>query len=50
MNVNMKSLSFETDGGLFSGKINVIVNNKILLKKLMDNLKKINGIEKVSRL
>ncbi|MEO8934445.1 MAG: TGS domain-containing protein, partial [Xanthomarina sp.] len=49
MHVNMKSLSFQSDDGIFSGKINVIVKNNTLLKKLMDNLKKINGIDKVSR-
>jgi GTP pyrophosphokinase len=45
----MKSISFDTDGGIFSGKINVIVTNNTMLKKLMDNLKKINGIDKVTR-
>ena len=49
MHVNMKSISFETDGGVFSGKINVVVNNINMLKKLIDNLKKINGIDKVTR-
>ncbi|MCX7550007.1 RelA/SpoT family protein [Xanthomarina sp. F2636L] len=49
MHVNMKSLSFQSDDGIFSGKINVVVKNSTLLKKLMDNLKKINGIDKVSR-
>ncbi|GAA4231719.1 RelA/SpoT family protein [Postechiella marina] len=49
MHVNMKSLSFETDDGLFSGKIKVVVKNKSLLKRLLDKLKKINGIDKVSR-
>ncbi|WP_323788078.1 RelA/SpoT family protein [Psychroserpens sp.] len=49
MHVNMKSISFDTDGGIFSGKINVVVTNNTMLKKLMDNLKKINGIDKVTR-
>ncbi|MEJ6791277.1 MAG: RelA/SpoT family protein [Lacinutrix sp.] len=49
MHVNMSSISFESNHGIFSGKINVSVKNKTLLKKLMDNLKKINGIEKVTR-
>ncbi|TXD84762.1 bifunctional (p)ppGpp synthetase/guanosine-3',5'-bis(diphosphate) 3'-pyrophosphohydrolase [Subsaximicrobium wynnwilliamsii] len=49
MHVNMKSISFETDGGIFRGKINVVVNNNSMLQKLMDNLKKINGIDKVTR-
>jgi GTP pyrophosphokinase len=50
MHVNMKSLSFDSDDGVFSGKINVIVKNNTLLKKLMERLKKINGIDKVSRI
>lgn len=50
MHVNMKSISFDSDDGIFSGKINVVVRNNTLLKKLMDNLKKINGIDKVTRI
>ncbi|WP_228851019.1 RelA/SpoT family protein [Aegicerativicinus sediminis] len=49
MHVNMKSLSFESDDGMFTGRINVVVNNKNMLQKLIDNLKKINGIDKVIR-
>ncbi|MGC6430294.1 MAG: RelA/SpoT family protein [Jejuia sp.] len=49
MHVNMKSLNFETDDGIFSGKIKLVVKNKALLKKILNNLKKINGIDKVSR-
>lgn len=50
MNVNMKSVSFDTDGGTFSGLIKVVVKNKNEVNKLIDKLKKINGIEKVTRL
>ncbi|RZW56062.1 MAG: bifunctional (p)ppGpp synthetase/guanosine-3',5'-bis(diphosphate) 3'-pyrophosphohydrolase [Flavobacteriaceae bacterium] len=49
MHVNMKNVSFDTDGGTFSGKITVVVKNNNEVKKLMDRLKKINGIDKVSR-
>lgn len=49
MHVNMKSISFESDGGVFIGKIHVVVTNNNMLKKLIDNLKKINGIDKVER-
>ena len=49
MHVNMKSLSFESDDGLFSGKINVVVKNNTIIKKLLEKLKKINGIDKVTR-
>ena len=50
MNVNMRAINFNTDGGTFSGKIKVVVKNNDTLKKLVGNLKHINGIEKVSRL
>ncbi|WP_445385458.1 RelA/SpoT family protein [Robiginitalea sp. IMCC44478] len=49
MHVNMRNLNFGTDGGTFSGRITVVVKNNTILKKLMANLKKINGIDKVSR-
>ncbi len=49
MHVNIKNLSFETDHGLFSGKITLVVKHTNLVKKLMDRIKKINGIEKVYR-
>ena len=49
MHVNMKSISFESNHGLFSGKINVVVKNNTIIKKLLEKLKKINGIDKVTR-
>ena len=49
MHVNMKSISFSSDDGIFSGKITVEVTNHTMLKKLIDKLKKINGIDKVTR-
>ncbi|TPV32877.1 bifunctional (p)ppGpp synthetase/guanosine-3',5'-bis(diphosphate) 3'-pyrophosphohydrolase [Paucihalobacter ruber] len=49
MHVNMKNLSFESDSGVFNGKITVVVKNINMLKTLIDNLKKINGIDKVRR-
>ena len=50
MHVNMRNLNFTTNDGVFSGKITVIVKNKEHLRKLIENLKKINGIDKVIRL
>ncbi len=49
MSVNMKSISFDTNGGLFNGKIKIVVKNNTVVNKLMQNLKKINGIDKVNR-
>ncbi|SHJ41217.1 RelA/SpoT family protein [Pseudozobellia thermophila] len=50
MHVNMRNLNFSTDGGTFTGRITVVVKNNGILKKLIENLKEINGIDKVSRL
>lgn len=50
MHVNIKGISFTTNGGVFNGNITVVVHNNEHLKKLIDNLKKINGIDKVTRL
>jgi GTP pyrophosphokinase len=49
MHVNMKSISFSSDDGVFSGKVTVQVKNQAMLKKLIEKLKKINGIDKVAR-
>jgi len=50
MNVNIKNLTFTTDGGTFTGKITVVVKNIGIIKKLIENLKQISGIDKVTRL
>ena len=49
MHVNMKSISFTSEDGVFTGKITLEVKNQTMLKKLIERLKKINGIDKVSR-
>jgi guanosine-3',5'-bis(diphosphate) 3'-pyrophosphohydrolase len=49
MHVNMRNLNFSTDGGTFTGKITVVVKNNAILKRLINNLKQVNGIEKVTR-
>ena len=49
MNVNIKNINFDTDGGVFKGQISVEVNNNNFVEKLMERLQKINGIEKVFR-
>jgi len=50
MNVNIKSIKFDTDSGTFNGEIAIDVNNNNFVTKLMNRLKKIKGIEKVSRI
>jgi GTP pyrophosphokinase len=49
MNVNIQSISLNGDAGLFKGQLTVIVQNITILKKLIDNIKKIDGIDKVTR-
>jgi GTP pyrophosphokinase len=49
MNVNIKSIKFDTNSELFNGEISVEVNNNNFVIKLMERLQKINGIEKVFR-
>lgn len=49
LHVNMRNISFDSHDSVFQGKITVIVKNKTILKKLMTRLKKINGIDKVTR-
>lgn len=50
MHVNMRNLNFSADGGTFVGKIRLVVKNKGILKKLMGNLKQVEGIDKVTRI
>lgn len=49
MHVNIQSISLSSDAGIFNGKIAVIVPNNTVLKKLIDNIKKVDGIDKVIR-
>ena len=49
MNVNIKKISFETDDGIFTGHITVSVKNKKTIDKLINNIQKINGIDRVKR-
>jgi GTP pyrophosphokinase len=49
MNVNIQSLNLQGDAGIFNGQVTVVVKNNIILKKLIENIKKIDGVDKVSR-
>ena len=49
MHVNIQSISLSGDAGIFNGQVTVIVQNNIILKKLIENIKKIDGIDKVTR-
>ena len=47
---NMKSLNFDTNDGVFEGKIMLYVYDKTQLEKIIKKLRNINGIEKVVRI
>ena len=49
MHVNIQSISLSSDAGIFKGQVTVVVQNNTILKKLTDNIKKIDGIDKVTR-
>ncbi|MEP6803296.1 RelA/SpoT family protein [Flavobacterium sp. FlaQc-47] len=49
MSVNIQSISLSTDAGIFHGQIAVIVQNNTILKKMINAIKKIDGVDKVSR-
>lgn len=49
LHVNMKKIAFNSKDGLFIGNITVTVKNNTILKRLMQQLKKIDGIDKISR-
>ncbi|TGD58147.1 RelA/SpoT family protein [Flavobacterium humi] len=49
MHVNIQSISLSGEAGIFNGTLAVIVPNNTILKKLIDNIKKIDGVDKVTR-
>ena len=49
MHVNIQSISLNGNAGVFNGQLTVVVQNNTILKKLIDNIKKIDGIDKVTR-
>lgn len=48
--VKLTGINIDTEGNMFKGKVSVAVNNNSTLKKLIKDLKSINGIDKISRL
>lgn len=49
MNVNIQSISLSSEAGIFNGQVTVVVQNNTILKKLIDNIKKVDGIDKIIR-
>jgi GTP pyrophosphokinase len=46
----MKNINLKAQGGLFEGEISVYIKNTDHLKELINNIKQIEGVEKVERL
>jgi guanosine-3',5'-bis(diphosphate) 3'-pyrophosphohydrolase len=49
LHVHIRSINISEEDGVFDGKISVSVKNKSQLEKILDELKQIEGIQKVSR-
>jgi len=49
MNVNIFKINFEAEDGIFKGNVGVRVRNKTILNKIVKNLQKMKGIDKVTR-
>ena len=50
MNMDMKSMSIESNNGVFLGNINLEVRNRIQLDETFKQLKNINGVSRVKRM
>jgi GTP diphosphokinase / guanosine-3',5'-bis(diphosphate) 3'-diphosphatase len=50
LNVNMRSISFDTNDGTFQGTVMVFVHDTNHLTELMKKLKKVNGVLTVNRI
>jgi guanosine-3',5'-bis(diphosphate) 3'-pyrophosphohydrolase len=48
-NVNMKSISFETEDGIFEGRIKVMVYDTEHLEQLMRKFEQVDGVQRVLR-
>lgn len=49
LNVNMRSISFDSNDGIFEGQVMVFVDDTHHLTELMNKLKKVNGVLSVAR-
>lgn len=49
MNVNIQSISLNSNAGIFNGQITVIVPNNFVLNQLIDHIQSIDGVEKITR-
>lgn len=49
LHVHIRSINISEEDGVFDGKISVSVKNKSQLDKILDQLRQVDGIQKVSR-
>lgn len=49
-NVTITNLNFNTSGGVFEGKLTISITNTQVLHQLLENLYKINGVDKITRI
>ena len=49
LKVNMRSITIDTDTGIFDGNISLYVNDTLHLELLINKLEKVNGVVKVTR-
>jgi GTP pyrophosphokinase len=47
--VNINKINFDSEDSFFTGLIHVSVPNKNVLNKLVNNLSRVNGIDKIVR-
>src|SRR5690606_25741050 len=50
MAINIRSISLSSEAGVFKGEIKVSVPNNHVLQKLINNIKSVNGVDKVTRM
>ena len=50
LNVNMKSISFDSNDGIFDGSIKVEIHDVSHLRKLMERLREVQGVLTVDRM
>jgi len=50
LNVNMRSISFDSNDGVFEGTVMAFVHDTKHLKQLNDKLKQIDGVISVNRI
>lgn len=50
LNINIRSLTLETNSGIFEGILTVYIQDTEQLKTLIENLKTVDGVESISRI